>query len=54
MPTSGFKNTRRARARAGFRLQNEALLQLCVGMHAGANKGRLKGYILHPPAVKID
>jgi len=37
-----------------FRLQNETLLQLCVGMYAGANKGRLKGYILHPPTVKID
>jgi len=39
---------------AGFRLQNEALLQHCVGMYAGGNKGRLKGYILHPPTVKID
>jgi len=26
----------------------------CVGMYAGANMGRLKGYILHPPTVKID
>ena len=34
-------------ARAGFRLQNETFLQLCVGMYAGANKGRLKEYILH-------
>jgi len=25
-----------------------------VGMYAGADKGRLKGYILYPPAVKID
>jgi len=23
-------------------------------MYAGGNKGRLKGYILHPPTVKID
>jgi len=51
-PQSGFKN--KCRARAGFRLQNEALLQLCVGMYAGANKGRLKGYILHPPTVNLD
>jgi len=29
-PKSGFKNE--CRARAGFRLQNEAPLQLCVGM----------------------
>jgi len=29
-PKSGFKN--KCRARAGFRLQNEALLQLCVGL----------------------
>ena len=49
-PKSGFKN--KCRARAGFRLQNEALLQLCVG--SGSNKGRLKGYNLHPPTVKID
>jgi len=40
--------------RARFRLQNEALLQHCVGMYAGANKGRLKGYVLYPPTVKID
>jgi len=39
--------------RAGFRLQNEAHLQLCVGIYAGGNKGRLKGYNLHPPTVKI-
>ena len=50
---SGFKN--KCRTRAGFRLQNEALLQLCVGLYAGANKRKLKGrYILHPPTVKID
>ena len=41
------------RARTGFRHQNEALLQLCVGMYAASNKERLKGYILHPPALKI-
>jgi len=29
-PKSGFKN--KCRARAGVRLQNEALSQLCVGM----------------------
>jgi len=29
-------------------------LQLCVGMYAGVNKGRLKGYILHTPTVNID
>jgi len=23
-------------------------------MYAGASKGRLKGYILHPPTVEID
>ena len=39
---------------AGFSHQNEALLQLCVGMYAEANKGRSKGYILHPQTVKID
>jgi len=43
-----------SRLRAGFKLQNEALLQLCVDMYAVANKGRLKGYLLHPPTVKID
>jgi len=43
-----------SRVPAGVRLQNEALLQLCVGMFTGDNKGRLKGYILHPPTVKID
>jgi len=42
------------RARAGIRLQNEALSQLCMGMYAGANKGRFKGYVLQPPTVKID
>jgi len=51
-PTSGFKN--KYRACAGFGLQNEALLQLCVGVKAGTNKGRLKGYILNPPTVNID
>jgi len=25
-----------------------------VGMYAESNKERLKGYILHPPALKID
>jgi len=49
-PKSGFKN--KCRARAGFGLQSEALLQICVGMYAGGNKGRLKRYILHPPTVK--
>ena len=49
-PNSGFKN--KCRARAGFGLQSEALLQLCVGMFAEGNKGRLKRYILHPPTVK--
>ena len=29
-PKSGFKN--KCRTRAGVRLQNEALLQICVGM----------------------
>jgi len=51
-PKSGFKS--KCRTRAGFRLQNEAFLQLCVGLQARANKGRLKGYVLHPPTVKID
>ena len=51
-PKSGFKN--KCWTRAGFGLQNKALLQLCVGMYAGANKRRLKGYVLHPPIVKID
>jgi len=37
-----------------FRLQNKAFLQLCVGMYAEVNKGRLKGYIPHPPTLKID
>jgi len=46
-PKSGFKN--KCRVRAGFGLQSEALLQLCVGMYAGGNKGRLKRYILLPP-----
>ena len=54
-PESVFKNKCRARAafrlviwaRAGFRLQNKALSQLYVCMYAGANKGRLKGYICH-------
>ena len=36
-PKSGFKY--KCRARTGFRLQNEALLQICVGIYAGANKG---------------
>jgi len=49
-PKSGFKN--KCRAQAGFGLQREALLQLCVGMYAGGNKKRLKRYILHPPTVK--
>jgi len=49
-PGSGL----RFRARTGFRLQYEALLQLSVGMWARTNKGRLKGYILHLPTVKID
>jgi len=44
----------RVQAGAGFRLQNEALIQVCMGMYAGANKGRLKGYIFHTPTVKID
>jgi len=43
-----------SRVRAGIRLENEALLQLCMGMYAVANKEKLKGYILHPPTVKID
>ena len=43
-----------SRVRVGLRRQKEALLQLCVGMFTGGNKGRLKGYILHPPTVKID
>ena len=46
----GLKN--KCPARAGFGRQSEALLQLCVGMHAGGNKGRSKRYILHPPTVK--
>ena len=25
-----------------------------MGRYAGANEGRLKGYIVHPPTVKID
>ena len=60
-PKSGFKN--KCRARAGFKLVTSGsdrvqaskwgLLQLCVGMYAGDNKGRLKGYIVHPPTVKI-
>jgi len=25
-----------------------------MGMYAGANKGRFKGYVLQPPTVKID
>jgi len=49
-PKSNFKN--KCRARAGFGLQSEALLQLCVGMYAGGNKGRLKRYILNPQTVK--
>ena len=49
-PKSGFKN--KCRARAGFGFQSDALLQLCVGMYAGGNNGRLKRYILHPPTVK--
>jgi len=49
-PKSGLKN--KCRARAGFGLQSEALLQLCVGMFAEGNKGRLKRYILYPPTVK--
>jgi len=36
-PKSGFKY--KCRARTGFRLPNEALLQFCVGVYAGANKG---------------
>jgi len=51
-PKSGFKNKCRARAGAGFRLQNEAFSQLCVG--SGSNMGRLKGYNLHPPTAKIN
>jgi len=43
-----------SRVRAGFKLQNEALLQLSVGMYAMVNKGSLKGYLLHPPTGKID
>jgi len=51
-PKPGFKN--KCRTRAGFRLQNEALLQLYVCLYARAIKGRLKAYVLHPPTVKID
>jgi len=51
-PKSGFKD--KCRTPAGFRLQNEALLQLYVWMYAGGIKVRLKGYVLHPPTVKID
>ena len=61
-PKSGLKN--KCRARAGFELvtwgsdrvqaTNEALLQLCSAMYAGAYKRRLKGYIPHPPTGKID
>ena len=36
-PKSGFKN--KCRARAGFGLPSEALLQLCVDMYAGTTKG---------------
>jgi len=32
----------------------KAFLQLCVGMYARANKGRLQEYIVHPPTVKIE
>ena len=49
-PKLGFKN--QCRARSVFGLQSETLLQLCVGMYAGGNKGILKRYILHPPTVK--
>ena len=49
-PKSGFKN--KCRSRAGFGLQSEVLLQLCVGMYAESNKGRLNRYILHPTTVK--
>jgi len=42
-PNLGFRN--KCRAPTPFKLQNEALLQLCVGMYEGAKKGRLKGYI---------
>jgi len=46
-PKSGFRNKRRARVGFGLvisvsgrsRFQNEAFLQLCVCMYAGANKG---------------
>ena len=48
-PKSIFKN--KCRPWAGFRLQNEVLSQLCVGMYAGGNKGNLKGYILHSLTV---
>jgi len=61
-PKSRYKNKCRARTgfglmisgRVGFKLQNEALLQPCVGMYSGGNKGRLKRRILYSPTVKID
>jgi len=37
---------------SGFKMR--PFLQLCVGMYAGSNKERLKGYILHQSALKID
>jgi len=36
-----MSGSRRVRAGARLRVQNEALLQLCVGMYAGANQGYL-------------
>jgi len=42
---SGFKN--KCWARAGFGLQNEALLQLCVGTYAESKQGEIER--IHPP-----
>ena len=42
---SGFKNE--CRAPAGFRLQNEALLQLCVGMYTGRDGFRERRALGH-------
>jgi len=58
---SGFKNKCRARAEFGLVISGSGRVQALnwgpfttLSMYAGANKGRLKGYILHPPTVNIE
>jgi len=60
-PKSGFKNKCRIRAGIGIEISGSSRVQaskggsftiMCVNV-CRRNKRRLKGYILHPPTVKI-